>query len=100
MQVEITEDALNFLLDKNANEITIDYVNSKQCCGSGLPSSDTYIGPFKRRKHEYKVINCDNFKVNVDKLLIFKEDIIKIDLIKFAFTKTLTSNFLDYNKLI
>lgn len=100
MKVKFTEDALNFLSDKNASEITIDLVISKQCCGSGMPSSDIYLGSSKRRDKIYDIIEKDNLKINMDKSLKFKDDLCIIDLVKLLFTKTLTANFLDYDKLI
>lgn len=100
MKVKFTEDALNFLRDKNASEITIDLVNSKQCCGSGLPSSDTYLGAPKNSTRDYDVLNQDDIKINIDKSLKFKDDICSINLVKLVFTKSLVANFLDYDKLI
>lgn len=100
MKIKITEDAFEFLKDKRAKEITIDYITSKQCCGSGLPSSDTYIGVPRRSDRDYFIFLNNGIKINIDKSLKFKDDLCVIDLVKLLFTKSLVSNFLDYDKLI
>lgn len=100
LRIKITEDALNFLSEKKAREITVDLITSKQCCGSGLPTSDTYIGSPRRKEIERHVFEEDGIKINVDKALSFKDDLCTIDLVNLIFTKSLVSNFLDYDKLI
>lgn len=100
MKIKITDDALKYLSEKNASEVTVDYVTSKQCCGSGLPSSDTYISSPKRSERQYEVFEKGGLKINIDQSLKFKDDVCIIDLVNLIFTKSLVSNFLDYNKLI
>ena len=100
LRIIITENALNFLSDKKAREITVDLITSKQCCGSGLPTSDTYIGSPRRRERDHNVFEEEGLKINIDKSLEFQDDLCTIDLVNLIFTKSLVSNFLDYNKLI
>ncbi|MBS4882211.1 MAG: hypothetical protein KHZ82_04000, partial [Peptoniphilus harei] len=63
MKIKITDDALKYLSEKNASEVTVDYVTSKQCCGSGMPSSDTYISSPRRSGRQYEVFEKDDLKI-------------------------------------
>lgn len=100
MKVNLSKEVLDFLEEKNTAIITLDRITNKSCCGSGLPSSDVYIGPSKRRNKNYSVFEENNTEVFIDKELIFVDDICNIDIVKFPFTKTLVANFLDYKRLI
>lgn len=100
LKINISKEALAYLKEKNEGIITIDKITSKSCCGSGLPSSDVYIGPSKRRNINYSILKENNTEVFIDKELFFVDDICNIDIVKFPFTKTLVANFLDYKRLI
>ncbi|MDU2373149.1 MAG: hypothetical protein E7D52_01245 [Peptoniphilus harei] len=100
LKVNLSKEVLDFLEEKNTAIITLDRITNKSCCGSGLPSSDVYIGPSKRRNKNYSVFEENNTEVFIDKELIFVDDICNIDIVKFPFTKTLVANFLDYKRLI
>lgn len=100
MKINLSKEALRYLEEKNATIITIDKFTSKTCCGSGLPSSDVYIGPSKRRNKNYSVFEENNIKVFIDKELFFVDDICNIDIVKFPISKDLVANFLDYKRLI
>lgn len=100
MKINISKDALDFLQQKSAKDIIIDKTTSSQCCASGLPESEVYIGSSKRRDKDYDVFTCMDYKVYIDKELIFIDDICNIVLEKYAFNKRLRADFLDYKKLI
>ena len=100
LKINISQDALDFLEKKSEKDIFIDKVISKQCCGSGLPESEVYLGSSKRRDIDYNIFDYLDLKIYIDKELIFIDDICNIVLEKYAFTKTLRADFLDYKKLI
>lgn len=100
MKVNLSKEVLDFLKEKNTATITLDRITNKSCCGSGLPSSDVYIGPSKRRNKNYSVFEENNIEVFIDKELFFVDDICNIDIVKLPLTKALVANFLDYKRLI
>nr|WP_230204193.1 hypothetical protein [Peptoniphilus phoceensis] len=100
LKINISKDVLDFLEKKSEKDIFIDKVSSKQCCASGLPESEVYLGSSKRRDKDYNIFDYLNYKIYIDKELIFIDDICNIVLEKYAFTKTLRADFLDYKKLI
>lgn len=100
MKVKLSKNLLEYLEDKKATQVTVDKINNKTCCGSGLPSSDVYFGPSKRRDRDYNIYNEANIEIFVDKDLFFVDDICYLDVVKLPFTRSLVANFLDYKKLI
>lgn len=100
MKIHLSDDLLEYLRDKGATVITVDKITSKSCCGSGLPSSDVYLGQSKRKDKKYNIYEVNNVEVFIDKDLFFIDDIRNIELLNLPLTKSLTANFLDYKKLI
>lgn len=100
MKVHLSDDVIDYLRAKEATVITIDMITSKSCCGSGLPSSDEYLGQSKRKDKKYNVYEVNNVEVFIDKNLFFIDDICNIELVNLPLTKSLAANFLDYKKLI
>lgn len=94
MKFEITEDAIKYLKEKNAKEITISLVKSNSCCGIMSNEKSIYIGQPRENK-PFKTIRFENFVFYIDVFLKFYDDLIKIYIEKFLFTKTLQVENID-----
>lgn len=94
MNFSITEDAKNYLQNKNAKAVTISLTIPNACCGVISSQKSIYIG-LPREDKLFNKIRYDGIDFYIDVFLKFNDDLVKIFLEKFLFTKTLQVENID-----